>query len=248
MSLPFELGPWAAVWMAAAFFMAAFVRGYSGFGFAALLISAGSLVMNPLQLVAVAIIGDLVMSAQQWRGVRRDINWPRALALFAGALIGVPLGLWLLTAVPENAARAMIAIYVLVICVVLIAGWSLPPRVGPAATASTGVLSGVANAAGVGGLPVVVLFAAQRVEHVSFRATLIAYFTLLDLWTIPLLWQQSLIGPDTWQAIALAIPMFILGNWAGSRRFLRADQDEFRRFAIAALMGLAVLGLVKSVM
>lgn len=246
MTLPFGLGAGAAVWMAAAFFMAAFVRGYSGFGFSALLISAGALVMNPLHLVTVAIFGELVMSLQQWRGVRRQIDWRRALTLFGGALVGVPLGVWLLTSVPENAARAAIALYVLAICAMLLSGWVLPLRMGGPATAATGVFSGVANGAGVGGLPVVALFAAQGLAPAVFRATLLAYFTLLDLWTLPVLALRGLITAEAPVAIAGALPLFVLGNWAGSRRFLRADAAEFRCFAVGVLMVLALLGLGKA--
>lgn len=246
MTLPFDLSAGAAVWMAAAFFLAAFVRGYSGFGFAALVISAGSLVMNPLHLVAVAILGDLALSVQQWAGIRRHIDWRRALMLFAGALVGVPLGLWILTSVPENTARAGIALYVLGMCLALLMGWRLPDRAGGPATLGTGVFSGVANGAGVGGLPVVVFFAAQSLAPVVFRATLIAYFTLLDLWTLPLLWHRGLIGTETWMILAVALPLFVLGTWLGGKRFLSATPSDFSQFAILVLMGLALLGLARA--
>ena len=246
MTLPFELSPMAAVWMAAAFFIAAFVRGYSGFGFGALVISAGALVMNPLQLVAIAIIGDLVLSAQQWLGVRRHIDWRRVLTLFGGSLIGVPLGIWALTTISEDTARAIIALYVLAMSLALLLGWTLTRPAGPKTTFGTGLLSGAANAAGVGGLPVVVFFAAQTIAPVVFRATLIAYFTLLDLWTIPLLLHRGLISADTLVATAIALPIFVLGTWAGGRRFLSAEPKDFRRFAIIILMVLALLGLGKA--
>lgn len=244
--MPFDLSPLAAAWMAAAFFVAGFVRGYSGFGFGALVISAGALVMNPLHLVAIAIIGDLALSAQQWIGVRRHIDWRRALTLFGGALIGVPLGIWALTAIPENTARAVIALYVLAMCVALALGWTLTRRAGPATTFGTGIFSGAANAAGVGGLPVVVFLAAQTIAPTVFRATLIAYFTLLDIWTLPLLYQRGLITAETLFVTAIALPIFAIGTWAGGRRFLSAEPKDFRRFAIAVLMALALLGLGKA--
>jgi len=246
MTLPFDLSPMATAWMAAAFFIAAFVRGYSGFGFGALVISAGALVMNPLHLVAIAVIGDLVLSVQQWRGVRRHIDWRRVLTLFGGSLLGVPLGLWALTAISEDAARMVIALYVLAMSLALLLGWTLTRRAGRATTFGTGALSGAANAAGVGGLPVVVLFAAQTIAPVVFRATLIAYFTLLDLWTLPILYQRGLITADTLLVTAFALPVFVLGTWAGGRRFLDAEPRDFRRFAIFVLMVLALLGLGKA--
>ena len=43
MTLPFGLSPEAAAFMAAVIFVAAFVRGYSGFGYPVLVIAAGAL-------------------------------------------------------------------------------------------------------------------------------------------------------------------------------------------------------------
>ncbi|KPQ07262.1 MAG: putative permease [Rhodobacteraceae bacterium HLUCCA12] len=246
MNLPFDLGPLGAAFMVVAFFAAAFVRGYSGFGFGALVVSAGALVMNPLHLVAVAIIGDLILSLQQWHGVRHQIDWRRVLTLFAGSVIGLPLGLWALTTITEDLARAVIALYVLGMCLALLLGWTLTARAGTPMTFGTGAVSGVANAAGVGGLPVVVFFAAQTMAPVVFRATLIAYFMLLDLWTIPLLLHRGLISGDTLVVLVVALPLFVLGAWTGGRRFLRTEPREFRRFAIILLMALALSGLVKA--
>ena len=56
MELPFGLGLWGAAFMVLAFFVAAFVRGYSGFGFSALVVASSSLVTNPLNFVAVVMI------------------------------------------------------------------------------------------------------------------------------------------------------------------------------------------------
>lgn len=242
MSLPFDLGPWGAAFLAAAAFAAAFVRGYSGFGFAAVFISAGGLVTNPLKLVAVAILADLAMTGQMWRGIRGEADWKRAGLLFAGALAGLPLGLWALTRISEDAVRLTVALYVLAMGLVLLRGWVLRAQ-GPGVALGTGVLSGAANAAGVGGLPVVALMAAQAIPPARFRATIVAYFLLLDLWTLPLLWGHGLFGRDTALALALLAPFFVAGTWAGSRRFLRAAPQDFRRFAIWALIALALLGL-----
>ena len=55
MSLPFDLTPFGMGFMALTFLVAAFVRGYSGFGFSALVVAGSSLVTNPLNFVAVVM-------------------------------------------------------------------------------------------------------------------------------------------------------------------------------------------------
>lgn len=242
----FGLGPGALLWIGLVILGAAFVRGYSGFGFAALAVTGASLVTDPMHLVPVVVIADILLTAQQARGIRAHVQWWRVGWLFAGCLLGVPLSVWALAAIGPDRARLAIALYVLAMCALLLAGWKPGRATGPASHAATGLVSGLANGAAVGGLPVAVFFAAQPVSAAAFRATLIAYFTLLDLWTLPMMAQAGMIGRDTLLATALFLPPMVLGVWLGGRRFRAAAPAGFRRFAIGLLAALAVLAIGKS--
>lgn len=246
--IPFDLGPGALIWMAIAVLISAFVRGYSGFGYSAMVISASGLVTSPLNFVAVVVILETAMSVQAARGAGPDIDWRRVGYLLAGALVGLPLGLWALTTIPENAARGVIAGYVLVMCGVLLIGWRLKSEVRGPLNLVAGAISGLANAPGMGGLPLAAFFAAQPMPAAVFRATCIAYFPLLDFYSAPLYWWSGLVSLDTLRAALLALPLTVFGNWLGGRHFFGTDPQEFRRFAILLLAGLAGVGLVKSVL
>ncbi len=119
MTLPFDIGFAGAVWLALAVLVAAFVRGYSGFGYSAMVIAAASLVTSPLNFVAVVVIAETAMTLQAWKGIGPEVDWRRVRWLLLGAVVGLPLGLWALTAIPENWARAVISGYVLAMCLVL---------------------------------------------------------------------------------------------------------------------------------
>ncbi len=232
--------------MAVALFVAAFVRGYSGFGFSALVVSASSLVTDPLHFVPIVMFCEFGMTVQQWASVGSNVDWRRVRVLAVGAVAGVPIGLAIITRIGADPARAVIAIYVLVMCAVMLSGWRMKKEAGSRAHLIAGLASGLANAPGMGGLPVVTFFAAQGIPAVTFRATLIAYFALLDGYSAPLMWWHGMIGRDTFITIVLASPILAAGVWVGSRHFLRTDPQDFRRFAIALLALLAVLGLLKS--
>jgi uncharacterized membrane protein YfcA len=247
-TLPFDLGLWPALWMGLATLVAAFVRGYSGFGYSALVIAAASLVSNPLNFVAVVVILETVMSLQAARLAGPDVDLARVGWLLAGAAVGLPLGLWALTGVDEDTARMAISAYVLAMCAVLLAGWRLRHEVRGAGNGLAGVISGLANAPGMGGLPVAAFFAAQPMPAAVFRATLIAYFPLLDLYSAPLYWLAGLVSRDTLWASLWLLPVTVLGNWLGGRHFFGTSPQEFRRFAILLLAGLAGLGLGKALL
>ena len=248
MNLPFSMSVEAAGFLAIACLIAAFVRGYSGFGFSALVVSASALVMNPLHIVGVVMVCEFLMTFQQWRGVKADVDWKRVLALMVGALVGLPLGLWGITRVGVDTARAIIAVYVLVMCAVMLMGWRITRPQGFPPTLGVGVFAGMANAVGMAGLPVASYFTAQGMAAGVFRGTLIAYFAALDLFSLPVMWASGIIVWDTFVVAAAALPVMALGIWAGGRHFLATDPQDFRKFAIGLLAVLAALNLVKAVL
>ncbi len=248
MTLPFDLGLGAAAYLAAAVLIAAFVRGYSGFGFSALVIAASALVTNPLNFTAVVIICEAVMTLQAWSGLSRDVDWRRVGFLMIGAAVGMPLGLWALGSISEDAARAAISGYILLMCLILLAGWQMKAEAGSTATLGVGFISGLANAPGMGGLPVAAFFAAQPMAANVFRATLVAYFPILDIYSGPLYWYSGMISWDTLWASLMTLPMVFLGNWLGGRHFFNTDPQDFRKFAIGLLALLALMGLGKAVL
>ena len=247
--MPFDLSLGAMAWMAVACLVAGFVRGYSGFGFSAMIVAASSMVTNPLHFVAVVVILETVMSMQAWEGAGPDVDFRRVGFLMAGAAVGLPLGLWALTGISEDAARAMISAYVLLMCVILLVGFRLKAEVRSAGgNLAAGVVSGLANAPGMGGLPVAAFFSAQPMPATVFRATLIAYFPLLDVFSAPLYWLAGLVSWDTIWASLWLLPPTLLANWLGGRHFFNTDPQGFRRFAIILLGGLAAMGLLKAVL
>ena len=244
MTLPFDLDPAAAAFLAAAVFGSALVRGYCGFGFSALVIAAAALVTHPLHFVAVVILCEIVMTVQAWRGLSFAVDWWRVGFLMLGAGLGLPFGLWALGELSADWVRITMSAYLLIMCAILLAGWRFRAAVGALGHFGVGLISGLANAVGMGGLPVAAFFAAQPIAAAVFRATLVAYFPLLDLYSGPFYWYSGMLSWDTLWASVLALPFVFTGNYMGGRHFLKSDPQSFKRFVIylLALLSLLILG------
>lgn len=232
--------------LGAAFFLAAFVRGYSGFGFSALMIAAAGLVTDPRPFVPVAFLCELTMTLVQARGIRGQIDWRRVLTMLAGAAVAIPFAVTILAGLDPDQARIAISVVIFGFCLLLLTGWTIHRRIGLAGQAGVGFLSGLCNGAAVGGLPVAAFLAAQPVPAAAFRATMVAYLTLIDLIALPLFARAGLVTRVTLGAWLLSLPVIALGIWAGGRHFLAATPQGFRRMAIGLLAVLSVLGLVHS--
>lgn len=247
MTLPFGLSPALAALLLAAVLGAAVIRGFSGFGFSALVVAATGLVSDPLNAVAVVLFCEVLMTLQAARGIAGHVDWRRVWLLLAGAAVGLPIGVHGLIAIGLDASRVAISVFILAMCIVLLAGWHIAREVRGWPNAVLGFASGVANGAAMAGLPVAAFFSAQPISPRVFRATLIAYFAILDLLSLPVLFHAGLITKDTWVATIFAVPLLLIGNHFGNHRFSKSAPQSFRRLAIALLAVLAVLGLVKTV-
>ncbi|MBR2657153.1 MAG: sulfite exporter TauE/SafE family protein [Loktanella sp.] len=244
--MPFDLGLGTAGLLALALLGAAFVRGYSGFGFSAIFIAFAALFTNPLPLIPVVFACEIMMTAFQARGIRGHIDWRRIAWLMLGAAIALPFSVTVMLSVGENTARLVISGIILAMALILLSGWTLQRRIGALGHGSVGIVSGMCNSAGIGGLPVAAFMSAQPMQAAAFRATMIVYLTALDLITLPLLWMGGLVTWDTAVAAVLAFPILGLGVWLGGRRFLAASPAAFRKSAVLLLLLLSTLGLIRA--
>lgn len=244
--MPFDLGLGQTAALSIALFGAAFVRGYSGFGFSAIFIAFAALITNPLPLIPVVFACEMLMTVFQARGIRGHVDWRRVFALLAGAAIVLPASVWFILSLGEGAVRLAVSFIVLVMSLILLAGWSLP-AIRTSGHVGVGAVSGLCNSAGIGGLPVAAFMAAQPMEAARFRATMIVYLTGLDLITMPLLWAGGLVTWETALGVTLAFPLLGLGVWLGGRKFLAASPSTFRRFAVMLLLTLSLLGLLRAI-
>jgi uncharacterized membrane protein YfcA len=246
--LLFDLGPGQIAALTIALVGAAYVRGYSGFGFSAIFIASASLITNPLPLIPVVFTCEIIMTAFQARGIRGHIDWRRVMALLAGAAIILPFSVTAMLTFGADTARLAVSAIVLVMSLILLSGWTLIRVIGAPGHMGVGAVSGLCNAAGIGGLPVAAFMTAQPMAATKFRATMIVYLTGLDLITMPFLWHGGLVTMDTAIAAACAFPLLALGVWLGGRQFLSASPSTFRRFAVILLLILSLLGLLRAIL
>jgi uncharacterized membrane protein YfcA len=243
--LPFELDPTTIVALAIALLGAAYVRGYSGFGFSAIFIACAALLTNPLPLIPVVFASEMIMTGFQVRGIRGHIDWRRIFPLLIGAGVILPFAVKAMIAVDPETVRMVISGIIFVLALILFAGFTMRKPAGHLGHGAVGLVSGICNSAGVGGLPVATFLAGQPIVAARFRATMIVYLTGVDMMTLPLMWHGGLVSWDSLVALALAFPLLGLGVWLGGRRFTAASPDSFRRFAVFLLLILSALGLLR---
>ena len=139
-----------------AILLAAVIRGYSGFGFSALMVTSLSLILPPAEVVPTAFLLEIAASMFMLPMVWRSIDWQKLNWLVLGILAGTPAGLLFLAEVPQDTVRFAISGLVLVACFLLWKNVRIPSEGGRIRLIVVGGFSGLVNgAAGIGGLPIV---------------------------------------------------------------------------------------------
>ncbi len=227
-------------------FVATLVRSAFGFGEALIAVPLLALFLPVTVAAPVAVLLSItiaaVVVAQDWQKIYlRSTGW-----LVGFTLLGIPLGLLLLTRVHEDAVKAALALLLLAF-----SGYSLiggtPPELRRDSRrwlAGCGFCAGVLGGAyGMNGPPLMIYGAMRRWSAQHFRATLQAYFLPASLLGMAGYYFAGLWVPPVTRyyfiSLPVVLPTIFLGRWLNHR--MRGD--AFLRYVHVGLIciGLALL-------
>jgi uncharacterized protein len=230
-----------------AIFLAAIVRGFSGFGFSLLAVSALTLFYAPAEVVPAVFMLEIAASLHLLPTIWSEIHWRSLLPLIAGCLIATPFGVYALAHVPEQILQIALSAFVLVAVVIMWRGYALERVPGTAAATGVGAASGLFNGAfGIGGPPVIIFYFASPAGVAAGRASIIAYFLATDGIGLANLSVHGLVTWDAAVKAALFLPALIAGVWFGARAFKAVDAALFRRLVLVVMAVLALIGAGKA--
>ncbi|MDR3535417.1 MAG: sulfite exporter TauE/SafE family protein [Acetobacteraceae bacterium] len=229
-------------------FAASILRGFTGFGFGLAAVPLLSLALPPAQVVPLVVVLQAIVGVAgvgsawplcDWRAVRR---------LTPGLIVGIPLGLIVLTGFEPNQVRLVIGVMIAASVVVLWRGLRLPPNPSPGITLGVGLVSGVMSGlSSMGGPPIVVYLLALAHSAARVRATSIIYFLLSALLSlVPMTWR-GLIGQEVLIWAVACVPVLFGGSWIGTWGFRHAQPHHHRTTALVVLTLLSAVLIARAV-
>jgi len=218
----------------------------SGFGFALIATPVVAALVGPREaVVGLTLVGLLLVAQLSLRG-RGHVDRPTVLVMTVAAILGMPLGLLVLTQVEERALTLLIAAAVILFAVLLWRGLRLPRHRGTDAVAgfAAGILS---TSTGTSGPPIVIALSAKEMQPAVFRATISVIFLVQGSAALV---AFALGGQVTMDALAVAlagVPGLVLGSIVGERGFRRLDAQTFRSVVLGMLFFSGVVALLGAV-
>ena len=229
--------------------VAAYIRGYSGFGFSALTVTSLALILPPSEVVPTAYMLEVAASIHMLPLVWRSIDWKILRWLVIGAVMGTPFGIIFLEEVPQETMRLVISGIVLTASLLLWKNIRMRSSANWYSILAVGFFSGVINgAAAIGGLPVVLFFLSISLGSALSRASMVAYLFIIDLYAVFLPGSQQLISTELLGRTVIFLIPLLVGIYIGHRSFVKTTPESFRKFALSLLIVLSLAVIVRAVL
>lgn len=157
------------------------VRGFGGFGGAMVWVAGLVVLLPPTSVIPTVFVLEVVASAAMLPQVWRQVHWKSLRWLFAGTLIGMPLGMWALTQLSGDLVRVLLGVAIIGSAVAMAAVPDRQSLPGPGVTTVTGVASGLLNGGfALGGPPAVLMYFSASTHVAAGRASLVVFFLVID--------------------------------------------------------------------
>ena len=221
---------------------ASVLRGFTGFGFGLAAVPLLSLGLPPAQVVPLVVTLQVVIGVAGLRTAAKSCDWRSVGLLVPGLIVGIPIGLLILTALPPNPVRLVIGIIVALSVVLIQRGIRLPPNPSRLIGFGIGLISGIVSGlASMGGPPVVVFLLAMGHDPARMRATAIVYFMLSGCVSLIPMTMRGLITQDILIWTVASLPVLFGGSRLGTWAFFRAKPRHHRVVALVTLSALSAL-------
>lgn len=227
--------------------VASIVRGLTGFGFSALVVTGLGFIFLPTEVVVMALILEIVASVHLLPSVWKDIDWSLLASLMVGVVVATPVGMYLLNWLQPDLMRLLISVTVLSFATIIAVGFSRKGEGNYLVHGGLGLISGLCNgAAALGGLPIVAFMLSGKTSVKSVRATLVATFFATDVYAMLFAGGHGIVGTNSLLLAACALPILFAGVGIGKRLFHLAPPQLFRRVSLALLIFISIVGGAKA--
>jgi hypothetical protein len=223
-----------------------FIQGITGFGCAVLampfcILLTGIDTARPV-LTVLALILDIYLLVVSWR----HVDWRKYLRILAFVLPGLPIGMIAYNVLPRTTLMHILAVFMVIVGVQGLVTQFRPsrnmPRPWPAwLLDSLLFIGGAAQGAFTSGGPPVIIYATQQLkDKASFRATLVAIWTTLNVFIIADIVVRHKLAGLPGRLVLTSLPFLTLGALLGDVAHRRISGERFTQLIYVVLVISAV--------
>jgi uncharacterized membrane protein YfcA len=227
-------------------FLAGFIQGLSGFGSVLLSLPLMVLFLDIREAIPLVNLMGVILTVLLIIQLRAHWEWGKIWPLLAGALPGIPVGVYLL--------KRMDSAHVQIILGLVLAAYSVYGLLfrlpigkvsGPWAYFFGFFAGGLGGAISASGPPVIVYTSLQAWTKDQIKVTLQGFFIVSGLLIGVFHAANGLTTDGVIRNFLVSIPTLLIGTWAGSLLYGKFKEEGYRRVMLVLLGALGVFTLVR---
>jgi uncharacterized protein len=226
-------------------FTGGFVSGFSGFAMGLVVSGIWLHIITPVQTAALIAGYGLLTQGYGILKLRQAVNWQSVWPLSLGTIIGIPIGVLLLSYLNPVYLRFGVGVLLVLYTIYgLVRPAFKPMKIGAAPDIAIGIVNGlVGGLTGLGG--VISTISCQwrgwtrDVQRAVFQPVLFVAFVVIST-------SMAITGgitSETLKLYGLGFPFMLAGLWSGFKLYGTIDDEMFRKVVLVLLL-LAGLSLI----
>jgi len=226
--------------------LAGITQSATGFGFALVAVPLLLFLLDPKSVVAMAIFLSFVIGIMRIIHLWRYIDKKRLILLAIGNVLGIPIGIYILSSVDPEVIKIVIAAVIIPFSIALLIGYSHRFKRDDLGTGIIGFISGIlTGGTSLGGPPIVLYFLSQDMDKKVFVGTITAAVLIIGAITMGAHFYIGALTLPLLQYGAIFIPVLILGFYIGDKILHAISATLFKRVSslIILLSALSVIVL-----
>jgi uncharacterized membrane protein YfcA len=229
--------------------VAYFVKGFSGFGPALIIVPFFAIIYDPPSALVIAALFDFIAGVILVFTVRKDIRWSFVLSIFAVLGCGVVVGSLLLDYIPVDDLKRTIGGILLIFSLLILFQKNGKEGINkqklryfkyPSAFLG-GFLGGLVSMSG----PPIIIYMKMMYQKSFFRTQLIAIFALGTGWRYLLFLFHDVPVSIPLQSLIVYFFCLLAGLWLGSHLHVKVNEVVFNK-TVALILLIPSFGLLLS--
>ena len=226
-------------------FAGGFVSGFSGFAMGLVVSGIWLHIITPVQTATLIAGYGLFTQGYGILKLRQALNWQNIWPLTLGTVIGVPIGVILLSYTNPIYLRFGVGVLLVLYTIYALVRPAIKPmKIGVAPDIAIGVVNGlVGGLTGLGGIVSTISCQwrgwTRDVQRSVFQPVLFVAFVVISI-------SMAITGAitaETLKLFGLGLPFLLIGLWSGFKLYGIIDDEIFRK-AVLVLLLLAGLSLI----
>lgn len=229
-------------------FLASFIQGVTGFGFALLAVPLLSYILPLKSIVPLVVFYSLVTNLFILKETRNNIKLNEIRWVIIFGIIGIPAGVYFLKVIDVNILKILIGTLILITTVAMMRGFKIKMKNEVLSSGIAGFLSGFLNGSiSMSGPPVVIFLTNRGSNKDTFRANLTAYAIVTNIITIGSFIISGVTGMENIGHLVYLSPGLFAGVFAGTFLTHRINEALFKNIVLVLMIITGVTTVITTI-